>query len=134
MFYGEGAGTRRKLIKATVEAKSKRDPAYKEAFDRHVGGTDFAKRAAQARGERKRKNVKNTSVKTGKGVSHILNGNPQYASAVASLLVGGAMYAHKRGIDRVVLNAGKTALRNAQSAGAARTARSFLRANGINVP
>ena len=33
MFYGEGAGTRRKLIKAKVESRSSRDPAYKKAFE-----------------------------------------------------------------------------------------------------
>ena len=32
MFYGEGAGTRRKLIKNTVQERSK-DPVYKKAFD-----------------------------------------------------------------------------------------------------
>lgn len=35
MFYGNGAGNRRKLINATVNSKSK-DQAYKKAFDHHV--------------------------------------------------------------------------------------------------
>ena len=41
LFYGQGAGTRRKLIKATVEAKSKRDPSYAKAFDNHLGNRIF---------------------------------------------------------------------------------------------
>jgi SRSO17 transposase len=133
LYYGEGAGTRRKLIKATVEGKAKRDPTYKKAFDHHVGSTDLAKRASQARGERKRKDTKNTVAKTGRGVSHILRGNPQYASATAAMLVGGALYARKAGIDRIVMNAGKEALKNAKTAQSTRAARSFLKANGINV-
>ena len=35
MYYGEGAGNRRKLIKATVKARSK-DPFYKSEFDKAV--------------------------------------------------------------------------------------------------
>lgn len=36
MHYGEGAGNRRKLIKATVKARSK-DPFYKSEFDKAAG-------------------------------------------------------------------------------------------------
>lgn len=36
MYYGEGAGNRRKLIKATVKARSK-DPFYKSEFDKAAG-------------------------------------------------------------------------------------------------
>ena len=38
-FYGDGAGTRRKLIKKTVDQRSK-DETYKKAFDHHVDNTD----------------------------------------------------------------------------------------------
>lgn len=115
MFYGQGAGTRRKLIKATVEGKSKRDPAYKKAFDANLAKQDMSSHASKARGERKRKNVVNSTTKTARGVGHILNGNAQYASAAAAMLVGGALYARKAGVDRVILNAGKTAMRNLRS-------------------
>lgn len=114
MYYGEGAGTRRKLIKATVEAKSKKDPAYKKAFDNHVANTDMSKRASQARGQRKRTDTKNQTVKTAKGIRHILNGNNQYANATAALLVGGYLYAKKTGIDKQIYYAGKKNFRAAQ--------------------
>ena len=55
MFFGEGAGTRRKLIKARVEARKKKDPLYAEAFDHFVKMTNMDKRASQARRERRRK-------------------------------------------------------------------------------
>lgn len=70
MFYGEGAGNRRKLVNAKVNAKSK-DPAYKKAFDYHSENQDMAKRAGQARGERKRKDVVKTTAKTARGVKNL---------------------------------------------------------------
>lgn len=54
MYYGEGAGNRRKLVKATVKARSK-DPFYKSEFDKAVANTDMSKRASQARRQRGRK-------------------------------------------------------------------------------
>ena len=46
MYYGEGAGNRRKLIKATVKARSK-DPFYKSEFDKAVKGAKKIKRVVQ---------------------------------------------------------------------------------------
>lgn len=103
LYYGEGAGTRRKLIKAKVEAKSKADPLYKKAFDTHVEATDLGKRANQAQGQRKRKDAVNSTKKTVRGIKNVINGNSRSASVASLLLVGGAMYAHKHGIDQVVL-------------------------------
>ncbi|QGZ17216.1 hypothetical protein SEA_GIANTSBANE_12 [Arthrobacter phage Giantsbane] len=108
MYYGEGAGTRRKLIKATVEAKKKKDPAYAEAYDRHFGNQDLEKATTKAVKQRKRTDRVNATVKTTKGIKHILSGNSQYANVTATLLVGGAMYAHKKGIDKMLLDKGMT--------------------------
>lgn len=60
LYYGEGAGNRRKLIKATVKARSK-DPFYKSEFDKAVANTDTSKRASQARRQRGRKNARNSA-------------------------------------------------------------------------
>lgn len=70
MYYGEGAGNRRKLIKATVKARSK-DPLYKSEFDKAVANTDMGKRASQARRQRGRKNARNSAGKTVRGVGNI---------------------------------------------------------------
>lgn len=113
MYYGEGAGVRRRLIKNTVNSRMK-DPAYAEAYNRHFEGQDLAKAAVKARSKRKRTDTVKGTTKTVKGVHHILNGNSQYASATAALLVGGAMYAHKTGIDKVILNKGKTLINSPQ--------------------
>lgn len=63
LYFGEGAGTRRKLIKAKIEERSK-DRLYKKALDYHVKKTDLAKRANQAKNQRKRTDVTKTVKKT----------------------------------------------------------------------
>lgn len=78
MFYGNGAGNRRKLIKATVNSKSK-DPAYKKAFDHHVENTDMAKR-----GQRHRKTTAEKTAKTGRGIINVARGNARAASATVA--------------------------------------------------
>ena len=83
MFYGNGAGNRRKLIKATVNSKSK-DQAYKKAFDHHVENTDMAKRAQQARGQRHRKTTAEKTAKTGRGIINVARGNARAASATVA--------------------------------------------------
>ena len=109
MFYGEGAGTRRKLIKAKVESSSKRDADYKAAFDHYFAKQDLGKRADQAKGERRRKDTTNTVTKTGRGLINFANGNPQAASALAVSIATIGIAAHKAGVDRMLLNVGKTA-------------------------
>lgn len=88
MFYGEGAGNRRKLIKATVEAKTKKDPSYKKAFDHHVENQDLAKRASQARGERKRKDVVKGTAKTARGVKNLAMGTAAPVTVTAVVAYG----------------------------------------------
>lgn len=106
MFFGEGAGTRRKLIKAKVESKSAKDPAYKKAFDHHLGNQDLGKRASQARGERKRKDVVKTTAKTARGVKNLVlqTGAPVTLGALA---VYGAW--KNPAVRSFVTNTGKTA-------------------------
>ena len=84
MYYGEGAGNRRKLIKATVKARSK-DPFYKSEFDKAVANTDMGKRASQARRQRGRKNARNSAGKTVRGVGNIATGNVGRAGGALAL-------------------------------------------------
>lgn len=70
MFYGEGAGTRRKLIKATVEERSKND-FYKQEFDRYLNEQDMSEHAEKAKHERKAKDFKNETAKTARGVKNL---------------------------------------------------------------
>lgn len=112
MFYGQGAGTRRKLIKATVDAKAAKDPTYKAAFDHHVANTDLGKRASQARGERKRKDAASTSVKTIRGAHRSLTGGFGNVTIGGAALAGGYMYAKQTGLDKAVMNSMKTTVSN----------------------
>lgn len=71
MFYGEGAGTRRKLINKSVEARAKRDPAYKEAYERNLAKQDLSKHANKAISERRRKDTTKSAVKTARGIKNL---------------------------------------------------------------
>lgn len=116
MFYGEGAGTRRKLIKATVEQKSKRDPSYKKAFDFHVDAQDMSKHAAKAQSERRRKDVTAKTTKTARGVHRQLTGGFGNVSMASAAIAGGYVVAKQTGADKVVINAAKTGFNNARRA------------------
>lgn len=106
MFYGEGAGNRRKLIKSTVEERSK-DPEYKKAFDKYLSEQDMAVHASRAKAERKAKDAKNSAIKTGKGVVNIVTGHPERLSAGMAVAAAAAGVLHKTKVDKVIINAGK---------------------------
>lgn len=106
MFFGEGAGNRRKLIKATVEAKSKKDPTYKAAFDHHLANQDMSTHAEKARSERSRKNVKNSVGKNVRAANRAINGPFASGAAVAlGLTAYGGLKA--TGMDKKIMAAGK---------------------------
>lgn len=114
-FYGNGAGVRRKLIKGQVEGKSNTISGYKAAFDHHLALQNPAEHVDKAIAERHRKNAVQSTAKTARGVKHVLTGNSKYASLAATLLVGGAMAAHKNGIDAVILKSAKTKVSDIKS-------------------
>lgn len=114
MFFGKGAGTRRKLIKATVEAKSKKDETYKKAFEHHLAQQDLGEHASKARSERKRKDVTAGTAKTGRGIINILNGNPQAASAVAAGAVAGGTMLYRTGAHKVIAKHAKVKIKDIQ--------------------
>lgn len=126
MYFGEGAGTRRKLIKATVTQKSK-DPSYKKAFDYHVNKTDMAKRAEQARGKRKRTDVVKGTAKTARGIGHLIRGNGRYASLAAATIFTAAVAAHKSGLDKKIFDAGKSGLKTAMNSQTFQTGADFIK-------
>lgn len=114
MFYGEGAGTRRKLIKATVEQKSKNNPAYKKAFDHHLESQDLGKHASKAKSERVRKDASQATVKTAKGVHRQLTGGFGNVSLASAAIAGGYVLAKQTGADKVVKDAAMQTIKNMQ--------------------
>ena len=128
MFYGDGAGTRRKLIKATVNSKSQKDPSYKKAFDYHLESQDMGSHASKARGERRRKDVVSKTGKTARGVHRSLTGGFGSVSLASAVIAGGYLYARQTGADKVIMNHAKTAYSTARSSiKTARRAREWSR-------
>ena len=111
MFYGEGAGTRRKLIKNTVKERSK-DPNYKKAFDEALENQDMADHAAKARSERKRKDVKKSAGKTARGVYHTIAKDGAKVSAAVGTTVAAMGVLHATGADKKIVDAGKRVYNN----------------------
>lgn len=92
MFYGQGAGNRRKLIKATVDAKSKKDPDYAKAFDHHVARQDMSKHAEKARGERKSTDRKETTKKRAGYLARRFTGEMGTQAAFTAATIAGGLY------------------------------------------
>lgn len=99
LFYGEGAGTRRKLIKAKVETRKSKDPLYAKAFDNHYGQQDLGKHADKVKGERRRKDTKERVRKTGNSINRAING-PFAGSAAIAAVAAGTAYVRNTGMDQ----------------------------------
>ena len=96
MYYGEGAGTRRKLIKNTVEERSK-DPAYKKAYDYYLENQDMAKAAEKARIKRTAVDTRDKTIKAAKKVVKV-------AAAITTTAVSIYYTMHKAEVDRFISN------------------------------
>lgn len=124
MFYGEGAGTRRKLIKAKVDSKAGKDPNYKKAFDHHLSNQDMGKRAEKARGERKRKDVAKGTAKTARGIKNLALGTGAPVALSAVVLYGA--YKNPR-VRAAATSAGKTAYSAIKNSGVIDKGAEFLK-------
>lgn len=131
MFYGEGAGTRRKLIKATVAAKSAKDPSYQKAFDHHLENQDMAKRASQARGERHRTDVRKGTVKHARSIHRIVTGGMGNVTMAASVVVGAAGIAHAKGYDKAIYRAGKKTYAEAKNSDTVKNVINLIKNKGL---
>ena len=101
MYYGEGAGTRRKRINTVVNQRSK-DAAYKKAYDYYYEQQDMAKAGAKARAGRKTRDAAKTTAKTARGLINIANGNARVASSLALTVAAAYGIAKRTGADKVV--------------------------------
>lgn len=104
MYYGDGAGNRRKLIEATVDAKTAKNPAYGRAFQRELKRQDMAEHAEAARKERNRED---RSEAISKNTKALASGNYGNASSTVILLIVGGYVAHQTGLDQKVYAKGK---------------------------
>lgn len=86
MFYGEGAGNRRKLIKNTIAQRKKDNAHYAKVFDTYLAQQDMAKHASAAKKERAVKTAASKTAKTSRGLINAATGNIGRASAAAATL------------------------------------------------
>lgn len=94
LFYGEGAGNRRKLINATVDARKKRDPSYAKAFDSHLTNQDLSTHASKARKERSSIDRKDKNKKRAGAIARRLTGEWGTQAAFVALAASGAAFAN----------------------------------------
>lgn len=89
LFYGEGAGTRRKLSKATVNARKAHDPSYAKAFDAHLARQDLSTHATKAVKERKRTDRRDKTKKRVGYLARRSTGEMGTQAAFAAVAVAG---------------------------------------------
>lgn len=83
MFYGETAGTKRKLLNAELNKKKARMPGYEEAFNKALQEVDYAKSAKKAVTKRR---AIDTSYRTRVTVKKILGVTGPLTVAAASVV------------------------------------------------
>lgn len=99
MSYGEGAGTRRKLIVSAVEYKATRIPGYHQAFENALATQDISKHVKNARRTRVAKDV---GAVAGKNIKALARGDKGSMSTPLIVAIVVATVAHKTGYDKKV--------------------------------
>lgn len=99
MFYGEGAGIRRKLISAKVESKAGRNEAYARAFHQELAHQDMAEHAAKASRERAFRDRSNVASKNFRALA---TGNYQNVSTGILVVAAGGYLLHQTGLDQKI--------------------------------
>lgn len=97
MFYGKGAGTQRKLLKAELDKKKKTIKGYEEAFNKKAENYDYSGSAKKAIITRKTKDTVNRARITTK---QILGVTGPLTTAAALLIYN----ANKEKVDRFVVS------------------------------
>ena len=99
MFYGEGAGTHRKLLKAELTPKFEEIEGYTEAFDAAYNSLNMNKFAEAAIKERKRLD---RAAKAGRNLRALKSGNYSNLTTGVAVVVGAAYLAHATGYDKKI--------------------------------
>lgn len=99
MAYGEGAGTRRKLIGAEVESKMMDSQEYHDIFWQAYNALDKNKFAQAAVKERK---AADRAIKTSKNIRAFKSGKLNNLSTGVFIIVGGYIVAKQTGYDKKI--------------------------------
>lgn len=111
MFFGEGAGNRRKLITAEIAHKVENLSGYHEAFEAAFARLNQMEMAEKALAERKRIDAAN---KTRKNINALKNGNLRGLTNGVFVVVGVGYVAHITGYDKVAYEEGKKLYKKAK--------------------
>lgn len=104
MYYGDGAGTRRKLITNAVASKVERKSGYHEAFQKELARQDMAEHASKATRERRRRDVTESVSKNTKALA---TGNYQNVQSTLLAIAVAGYFAHKSGLDKKAYEKGQ---------------------------
>lgn len=99
MFFGEGAGIRRRHLDAEINEKMATIPGYLEMFNQMYAKQDLAEHAIKAAQERKKIDA---MTKAGKNMRAIKSGNLAGLSTGVYVVVGGAILARQTGYDKKI--------------------------------
>lgn len=125
MFYGEGAGTRRKLINASVKQRSKNIPEYQKAFDFHLKNQDMSKHSDKAVSERNRIDRSTKTKKTAGAVARRLTGEMGTQAAFVAVAFAGAAYL-KSPRGRMAMNVAAKKVKNLNDSIVGRRAQNYV--------
>lgn len=126
MCFGEGAGTQRKLVGATINYKMETIPEYQEKFDAAFAQLDQIALAEKALAWRKKLD---NAAKAKKNFRAIKSGNLRGLSSGVYITVGVAYALHVTGYDKVLEAEGKKLYKKAKAEIKFRR----MRAQGLNV-
>lgn len=111
MFFGEGAGTRRKLLDAVIGDKIRDIPGYEMAFEvafSHLNQTELAEVAIK-----QRKNL-DRAAKASRNFRALKSGNFNNLTTGVFVVVGVAIIAHQTGYDKKIEAEAKKLYRRAK--------------------
>lgn len=112
MFFGEGAGIRRRHLQAQIIEKMEQFPGYEALYQKHYARQDMIKHAEKALQERKKID---RSIKANKNFRALKSGNYTALSNGVFIAVGVAYVAHATGYDKKVVAEGKKLYRKAKA-------------------
>jgi len=92
MYYGKGAGTRRKLINKSVEDKRKRSPNYAKAYDHHLQKQNVSDHADRAIKERNKTDRKERNSQRRGALARRVTGSQGTQAAYVAVGVAGVSY------------------------------------------
>lgn len=134
MYYGEGAGVRRRNINAIVKQKSK-DPTYKAEYEKAYAKQDLSKARRSAQRQRtvtdKTKGFRQGAGRVGRAITREATAAVGFAAATAASAAIGYAIKNPKETKAFVQNAGRMA--SSEIKIGATIGRAFLRNHGFNL-